>query len=117
MPDWAAWDLNMVKDIKLIESVQRQAACFVRSKYTGEEGAVTHILHSVSWPMLKARRKCHRLELCYELPKSSSTLTIPNYLDVPSHVYNARSHASCRNHHTKGQGNIYVSEQFFPQNS
>ena len=94
-----------------VENIQRQAARFVKSDYTRENGTVTRLLDSLNWPSLQARRKCRRLELFYESLHGSAVLPIPSHSNVATHTYNNRSQASFVNPSSKG--NIYVNN-FFP---
>lgn len=84
-----AWDPYLVKDVKPIESIQRQATRFVKNDYTIETRNVTRLLHSLNWPTLEAQRKWQRLDLFHNLVNGSAAISMPTCLNVPTQAYNA----------------------------
>ena len=61
------WDPYFKKDIKRLERVQHQAACFIAKDYSRETGCVTKMLGTHEIPSLLNRRKEALLALMYKV--------------------------------------------------
>ena len=72
----ASWDPYTVKNIQVLEKVQRQAARFVSNTYN-RDTSVTNLLSNLSWIPLKDRREAHRLTCLYKI--------LHGHLDVQHH--------------------------------
>ena len=109
----AAWDPHLDKDVKKVESVQRNAARFVKNNYVREQGVVTNLLKDLGWPSLQDRRKYHRLEMFYSIINGQSSLQIPNYLYRPVKRETRTLDSGCFIH-TKTTLDIY-RHSYFPR--
>ena len=69
------WDPHIQKQIKDIESVQRQAARSVKNEYSTTPG--TLLLNDLKWPTLEQRRKVSRLTMMFKVVSGLSVIQFP----------------------------------------
>ena len=60
------WDPHLVKDVNLLEKVQRKAARFVKHDYA-RDSSVTAMLQDLGWRNLSDRRRDLRLALLFKI--------------------------------------------------
>ena len=71
------WDPYLIKDIELLERVQRQAARFMLGDYRSrEDGCVTDMLSVLDLPILQDRRRANRLTYLFKIAKGK-VLALP----------------------------------------
>ena len=64
------WDPYLVKDVQLLEQVQRRAARFITGDYKSRTpGSMTKMLEDLNIPTLKSRREDNRLTFLYKISK------------------------------------------------
>ncbi len=100
----ASWDPHCLRNIKLIERTQRQAARFCKNNYSREPGTVTQLLKDLQWDTLQSRRKTQRLSILYKMEH--------NLIDIPLDQYIKRN-TRCSRKHNKQLVQIRHSTNIF----
>ncbi|XP_071798867.1 uncharacterized protein [Asterias amurensis] len=72
----SAWNPNTNRNIRIVESVQRQAARFVMKDYH-QESSVSDMLTLLGWDTLHDRRLLHQVEILYKILHGQINITIP----------------------------------------
>ena len=70
----SVWDPHLIKDRKSLEAVQRKAARFVYGDYR-RRASPTHMLNTLGWKNLEARRRDRRLNLMYNITHNNTAVS------------------------------------------
>lgn len=70
----AAWDPYLIRDIDMLERVQRKAARFVTGNYS-RNTSVTAMMEQLGWKSLQARRRAHRLTCLYKIQHNGMAIS------------------------------------------
>ena len=93
------WDPYLVKDIQLLEQVQRKAARFITGDYkTRTPGSMTNMLKELNIPTLQQRRKDDRLTFLYKISEGLiPAIPKENYLNpiINKRKIRAKSFDNC----------------------
>ena len=71
-----AWNPHTSRNINIIESVQRQAACFVTHQYN-RQASVTSMLAELGWDTLQTRRTIPQEEMFYKVHRGLVNIHMP----------------------------------------
>ena len=82
----AVWDPYLKQDIDCLETVQHQAARFMKKDYRMREtGCVGHMLQQLNLPPLQERRRQQRLTTLYNIAKGHIPAMPPENILTPAH--------------------------------
>ena len=70
----SVWDPHLIKDRNSLEAVQRKAARFVYGDYR-RRASPTHMLNTLGWKNLEARRRDSRLNLMYNITHNNTAVS------------------------------------------
>ena len=70
----SVWDPHLIKDRNSLEAVQRKAARFVYGGYR-RRASPTHMLNTLGWKNLEARRRDSRLNLMYNITHNNTAVS------------------------------------------
>ena len=107
------WDPYQAVSITNIEKVQRRAARLVLNDYS-RYSSVTSMLQQLQWPTLEERRKKARLSLLNKA--NDKTYCTSSTTILPNTSYSNKTSSSIFLY-TSVYQNIFIYEQFLPQNN
>jgi hypothetical protein len=88
----SAWNPHTDRNVRIIESVQRQAARFVSHNYD-RTASVSEMLTDLGWDSLQCRRTIHQAEMFYKIQRGIVNIRLPQNINILQRpARNQRSH-------------------------